>query len=167
MRVHWLPSYIQSEFLKDTFDKIGDVKGVYRVIDPVTGIDNGIREVFLEGVDRNTIPYILRFETINFKLLVTVKGRPPYCTRCSKIGYTRKNCDTVLRQPETKNMATDNITITDSEPDIITDSETDCSESEKQKGPKKLKTGPLHTDTVPQPPGRDKVSIPQTTKPHR
>lgn len=125
VRVHWLPSYITSEFLKDTFNTIGDVKGVCRVLDPVTGIDNGVREVFLEGAEPDTIPYILRFKSINFRLLVTVRGRPPYCTKCGRVGHSRKHCVSVKPPPFTQSTASAKIIITDSETDTISDSATE------------------------------------------
>lgn len=84
------------------FAQLGEVLGVYHIDHPNTGVPNGTQEVFLRRDHPIRIPHILHFEKPCFNVLVTVKGRKPYCTKCEQVGHVRKNCSLVPASPESR-----------------------------------------------------------------
>ncbi|KAH7979070.1 hypothetical protein HPB49_007967 [Dermacentor silvarum] len=98
IKVHWVPSDMSAEPLRNYFEQFGDVRGVSRVEHKVLGLDGVesttviIRMSLKEGVTERDLPHELPLCGTTF--LVAVPGRPPFCQRCRKMGHTFSNCHT-------------------------------------------------------------------------
>jgi len=94
-RVHWLPVNVKDTVLKQIFEGFGKI---ISITDEVTKygtaqIKSGVRIVKLEvdEVGKSRVPHLLHFGC-GRKALVTVRGRPPLCLRCHRVGHLRSGC---------------------------------------------------------------------------
>lgn len=98
IRVHWMPTYMKAEFLYNFFKRFGEVVDVCNVVNPNTKIDCGTREVYLITRELKNIPYKIAFKSCVSTILITVKGRQPWCLKCDQIGHRRNSCGKLERE---------------------------------------------------------------------
>jgi hypothetical protein len=97
IRVHWLPNYVNNNFVKMMLADYGNVLEIEDAVhlygDNRTRVKTGVRIVKIEvsEIERIQIPYLINFEDGN-QCLITGGGRPPLCLKCHKVGHIRVNC---------------------------------------------------------------------------
>ncbi|KAH3804371.1 hypothetical protein DPMN_132655 [Dreissena polymorpha] len=95
LRVHWLPICTKRVVIKEILSNFGRVLSVDNEMYEIKGFacKSGTRLVTIEVSDaeKASIPHLLKFQC-GAKALVTIRGRPPLCSRCFQLGHVRGEC---------------------------------------------------------------------------
>ena len=133
IKVHWVPGWIRDEFIKTCLQKYGTILSYRAETATVDGVRvfTGSKIIRLKTTPdvEATIPVAIEVSgPVTIRLLVTVRGRPPMCLNCFKLGHKQRDCP-----PEDTNNATDsnNDNKDDREKE---DGETECDEEDKGSG---------------------------------
>ena len=88
-RVHWLPVNVKDSVLNQIFEGFGKVISITDEVNKYGAayIKSGVRIVKVEvnEVGKSRVPHLLQFGC-GSRALVTVRGRPPLCLRCHRVG---------------------------------------------------------------------------------
>jgi hypothetical protein len=95
IKIHWLPVFVGEPCIKAMLASYGKVIKVERLKSQLGGLSvyNGQWFVSLEvdEVEKNNLPHLFKF-ACGSRALLTVRGRPPICLRCLKVGHVRNSC---------------------------------------------------------------------------
>lgn len=93
IKVHWLPPYINDDYVFGVFDDYGEVISIEKDIDHELNIPTCVRRVKLI-VREDMISKIPHLHTYapGKRMLITLPGREPLCLKCHKTGHVRKTC---------------------------------------------------------------------------
>jgi len=118
-RIHWLPVHVKDHVISKIFSSFGRIISITGESTKYgqTTIKTGVRVVKIEidEVAKSTIPHLLQF-ACGRKALVTVRGRPPLCLKCHRVGHmgsgcpgTVTNAGTVFQEREVEKTAVDEV----------------------------------------------------------
>jgi len=94
-RVHLLPVNVKDSVLGQIFEGFGRVISITDEVNKYGAayIKRGVRivKVEVDEVGKFCVPHLLQFEC-GSRALVTVRGRPPLCLKCHRVGHLRSGC---------------------------------------------------------------------------
>jgi len=95
IRLHWLPSYMKDDVVRQMCSRFWEVVSVEREKSKcdIFDIETGVREVKMVFSidDLKCLPHIFTFRC-GARALVSAPGRPPLCLRCMTVGHMRRDC---------------------------------------------------------------------------
>ena len=99
IRIHWLPYWCENTSLANEMGKYGRVLKVMN--EKIASSDeesvhivSSVRRVYLscQGGQIQHIPHVMKYEGKD--VLLTIRGRPPFCLKCKNTGHIRASCKT-------------------------------------------------------------------------
>lgn len=96
VKLHWLPVFVGENCIRAILAPYGKVMTVEK-LKANWGehrVNNGqwFATLEVDEVKKINIPHLLRF-ACGSKALLTIRGRPPLCLRCYKVGHLRNVCE--------------------------------------------------------------------------
>ena len=101
VRLHWVPGFVDSNWVTILMSRYGKVKSVERETINVDGlcVETGERRVYLyvSEKQRLSMPHLIKCDD-GVTCLLTMKGRSPMCLKCGNEGHTRVSCPGQVRE---------------------------------------------------------------------
>lgn len=100
VKVHWLPPFIEDDFLFEFLSEFGEVLDISREWSRETKNYTGQRhmKMIVSEENRAAIPHTAQWNN-GMKILLTMPGREPLCLKCGSLGHLRKFCQPRLNNP--------------------------------------------------------------------
>ena len=97
IKVHWVPGWIRDDFIRTCLQSYGTILSYRAETATVDGVRvfTGSKIIRLKTTPEveATIPVAIEVSgPVTIRLLVTVRGRPPMCLNCFKLGHKQRDC---------------------------------------------------------------------------